>query len=219
MAIFSKKIIGLAQGKVGNVVICNWKGKAYVRALPVQRKKGNVSAKMKASQSRFKLVQQHLIKILPYARIGFEGVSEAHTAYNSAMSFNLRHAIKEHANGIEMDWSKFSFSRGLEFKFHAVSCYYDVEEGNIHVEWQIPSAFIDDFKQLHLKCMLLCCPENVDYTACAGLLYGNAIEVGFQELSVDELHSGERYHVYLAFVSAMHKMTTTNSIYIGMIIR
>lgn len=83
MARLPKGMLGEVQGKVGPVVGCTWKGKAYVRALPKKRT-GKPSEGSLRSQSDFSVMHYWLQPILPVLREGFKDFSETNFGYNAA---------------------------------------------------------------------------------------------------------------------------------------
>src|SRR5690554_1129397 len=120
---------GSVSGKVGNVVYYNSNGGTYVRSLPTKGQRQQVPTPKQATQrARFAVVQNWLRPILPLIRVGFNEYAPRQTSHNSAMSYNLQHAVIENGDGFEVNPEVFAFSRGFLPEAEHASM---VQEGDI----------------------------------------------------------------------------------------
>jgi len=217
MAISKNGINGSLSGKVGNVVFCKKYGINYARSLPRKNRKKIVSESLASNRSRFKFMQQHVTKLLPVARIGFDYSSVNRSAYNSAMSYNLKSALISTEEGFKMNWEEFAFSRDISNPIYDIKLFQDEETETIHVEWQTDSEFLGKENSELFRCVLMIYPEDIEKSDLNFVLYGNSIQMGKQAI----LHkkSGEVYfyHVYIAFFSIDVSNRVTNSEYVGRI--
>src|SRR5690554_6272226 len=114
MARVNDGVNGTVSGKVGNVVYYTSNGGTYVRSLPTKSGRKRLPTLKQATQrGRFAVVQNWLKPILPLIRVGFNEYAPRQTSHNSAMSYNLQHAVIENGDGFEVNPEAFAFSRGL----------------------------------------------------------------------------------------------------------
>jgi len=142
MAISKNGINGTLKGRVGNAVFCNWKGITYVRSLPQPKRKRNRSESTLANQSKFKFIQQHVLNVLALARIGFSYISKNRTAYNSAMSYNLKSAVLSLPERLAVNWETFAFSRDMLNPIYDVRVLPNMGSGSILVKWKVDPEFL-----------------------------------------------------------------------------
>jgi hypothetical protein len=79
-------------GKVGNLVGCKWKDTYYIRMRPVSVKHPNTEAQL-AQRMRFANTQSFLQPMKEFLRLGFGAYTSNKSAYNAAMSYNMKNAI------------------------------------------------------------------------------------------------------------------------------
>lgn len=92
MGKIKKGILGGFSGKVGNVIGSSWKGISYMRSMP-QNVAQTRSAAQSAQKERFARVIGFLQPITAYLRVGYNGVKEHQSAFNSAVSYVIKQAM------------------------------------------------------------------------------------------------------------------------------
>lgn len=134
MATMKNGLWGGVTGKIGGVVSVSHNGGYYLRSLP-----GHVrdpqSKKQVTQRSRFTTIQAFLKTFTPFIRVGFQ--SEAlgmRSAFNAAMSYNVRHAVKGETPNFEVDYLNVVVSTGLLPVSPVLLS--SVAEGVLHVEWE-----------------------------------------------------------------------------------
>lgn len=215
MAISKNGINGTLKGRVGNAVFCNWKGITYVRSLPQPKRKKNRSESTLANQSKFKFIQQHVLNVLALARIGFSYISKNRTAYNWAMSYNLKSAVLSLPERLAVNWETFAFSRDMLNPIYDVRVLPNMESGSILVKWKVDPEFLVKQECRDFRCALLAYPENNSKAFINYVLYGNSLSTGEQEIKLQTGFDIGKYHLYMAFFSTDHSDRVTDSEYLG----
>ncbi len=111
MGTINKGILGGFSGKVGNIVGGRWKGIDYMRSLGSRRTTAPTE-KQKEQQMKFALIarfQQPLANLLAKS---FRIYAIKMTGMNSAMGYNLKHAVIGAYPDFLIDYSKILVSRG-----------------------------------------------------------------------------------------------------------
>lgn len=115
MGIFKNGLLGGISGKVGNVVGVTRKGFQYFRSLPAKVHNPRTEDQVK-QRSRFSLTIEFLKTITPFVRVGFQMSTEGRlTAFNAAMSYNMKNAFIMEAENVSLDFSKVLVSKGPLF--------------------------------------------------------------------------------------------------------
>ena len=125
-------ILGGFSGKVGTVVGSNWKGISYMRAIAPSIRDAR-TAKQLAQREKFKLVLGFLRSVQSYVRVGFKMYAIRQTAFNAAMSYTMRNAVKGVSPNFSIDYSKVMVSRGslaLPLNIQKLN-----NEGEIGISW------------------------------------------------------------------------------------
>ena len=104
MAKIDPSCAGGWRGKVGAVVESSWNGIRYLKARPAHYRDCK-SALQLAQRRRMTLCHQFIQKLLPIVRIGFKHQAIGQSAYNVAMSRNIRCAIQESAEGFAVNYT------------------------------------------------------------------------------------------------------------------
>lgn len=94
-------------GKLGNMVGSTWKGIFYVRRAPGKRTVPPTQAQLQ-QQAKFATVKKFLTSMKALVKIGFNNSAIRMTAFNSALSYNLKNAL----DGIYPTFS-INYSKGL----------------------------------------------------------------------------------------------------------
>ena len=108
----TKGMYGNSHGKLGNLIISSWKGIEYVRVKPDRVRNPKTPGQL-AQRRKFMLINSIISPLAPFIRIGFSGYAERMSAYNAALSYNLKNAIMGSPTDPVLDFEKLIFSRGI----------------------------------------------------------------------------------------------------------
>ncbi len=126
-------LFGGFTGRVGNVVGATWRDIYYVRSLPAKVNDPKTKGQVK-QRSRFSVAMEFLKTITPFLRIGFQSYASGRmTAFNAAMSYNMKNAVKGVGQEVQLDFSKVRISRGDLSAVTGVKG--EVTGGDLHVCW------------------------------------------------------------------------------------
>ena len=95
------------RGKIGNIVIYQWKNKVCARSKPTKsRKKVSRTVKQQAQSNKMKVLSPFLNPISEFLQIGFKqiAVDRDISANNAAKSINMKNAIKGSFPEQEINW-------------------------------------------------------------------------------------------------------------------
>jgi hypothetical protein len=98
-------------GRLGDVVGCRWKDTYYIRSRPKKVNHPNTEAQLK-QRMRFIKTQNFLSPLKEFLRVGYGAFTADKSAYNAAMSYNIKNALNGNYPNIEIDPSKVLISRG-----------------------------------------------------------------------------------------------------------
>ncbi len=98
-------------GKIGNYVGCKWKDTYYIRMRPTKVNHPNTEAQL-AQRMRFVRTQNFIKPLKEFLRIGYGAYTADKSAYNAAMSYNIKNTLSGDYPNIEVNPSKVLFSRG-----------------------------------------------------------------------------------------------------------
>ncbi len=111
MAVYKRGINGPFSGKAGSVIGSSWRKVDYMKGLSEKHKPE--TPEQIAQQDKWKIMVAFLA---PLAKILETGLNKEDTrrktAYNLALSYNLRYAVKETEEGFEIDYPNVLLSRG-----------------------------------------------------------------------------------------------------------
>lgn len=200
-------VFGGFSGKVGNVVGSSWKDIQYIRSRPAKYNDAKTKSQVK-QRGRFTLAMGSLRTFTPFLRVGFQSQASGRmTAFNAAMSYNMKNAVKGEKENVALDYVSVRVARGdLE---GATGIRAEVVDGALHVNW-------DSTASGNAR------PDDVAMV----LAYNPA-----KELSVYDLNGGKRaastavlplpsdwegdaLHAYLVFKSA-DGADVSESVYLG----
>ncbi len=201
---------GTVSGKVGNVIYYSSNGGNYVRSLPEKKRNIPPTSKQIMQRARFSTVQQWLRPIIPLIRTGFRDYAPRQTGHNSAMSYNLQHALIANGDSFEINPEAFAFSIGLLPSVEQTSMVQDGDK--VHFHWRMADNTSSD-NQLDRTMLLLYRPGSLISNF---LIYGNERWELTDFLSIKEFKPGDICHGYLAFISA-NDQQVSNSVYLGML--
>jgi len=127
-------LFGTVSGKLNNVIVSSWKGIPYVKSRPAQIR--DPKTPQQASQrSRFSRIMSIMVPLSPVVRIGFKGYAEKMSAFNAAVSYNLKNAFSTDSGNPEIIFANLLFSHGTYPGIEEGSCEV-VAEGKIRLQWK-----------------------------------------------------------------------------------
>lgn len=133
MGSLKEGVFGGFLGRVGNVVGSKWKDIYYIKSRPAIYNDAKTKSQLK-QRGRFSVVMEFMKTITPFIRIGFQSHASGRlTAFNSAMSYNMKNAVQVASQGVELDYPNVLVSRGdLDA---ATGIQAEVIEGELRVSW------------------------------------------------------------------------------------
>ena len=102
---------GNYRGKIGNLIISSWKGRPYVKMKPERIKDARTPDQI-MQRSKFAMINHILSPLSPFLRLGFGAYTQQMTAYNAAVSWNMKHAFDGTGSQAAVDYQRLQFSRG-----------------------------------------------------------------------------------------------------------
>ena len=111
MGTIKRGILGGFSGRVGTVVGSTWKEVSYMRALAISVANPRTH-KQQTQRGKFAVCMNFLQAVTPYLRIGYRQQTHNRTAFNAAMSYLLRHAVKGEVPDITLDYEQVLVARG-----------------------------------------------------------------------------------------------------------
>ena len=162
-----------------------------------------------AHRAKFSTVIQFLQPLTSFLRIGFKSLAIEMSAFNAAMSYNLRNAIAGIYPDYTIDYTSVKVTSGnLPGALNAVIT--STIAGEIEFTWEDNSsdagALADD------KAMLVV--YNAAKGLCVSVIGGNTRASGSQSVTVPNLFAGDQVHSYLSFANT-NGSACSDSQYVG----
>lgn len=210
MGKITQGILGGFSGKVGTVIGGNWKGIDYMRSKASKVTNPNSKAQ-KDQRSKFSLVLSFLQPMTDFIKIGFKDYAIKMTAFNSAMSYNVKNAIAGVYPDYSMDYTQALVSRGsLAGALNPAANSAAV--GEVTFTWDDNSvesnANADDLTMLLVL--------NEDKKEAVFTTEGSTRDGGTQTLTIPDSYSGDSVECFIAFISIDGEVA--NSKYIGSVV-
>ncbi len=210
MGKISQGVLGGFSGKVGNVIGGSWKGIDYMRVKPASvanpRTKGQVD-----QRSKFSIVLNFLQPMSEFLRVGFKLYARKMSQFNSAMSYNLNHAVTGAYPNFSIDYQNVLVSHG-QLNGAIGTAVTSTNPAMVDFTWADNSGPGRSKAKTTDKAMLLV------YNASKGIaIYdlGTASrDTGAQSLEVPADFSGEDVETFMAFISEDGSQVS-DSVYIG----
>ncbi|HBL73686.1 MAG: hypothetical protein A2W90_13270 [Bacteroidetes bacterium GWF2_42_66] len=207
MGKISQGILGGFSGKVGNVIGGNWKGIDYMRVKPASVANPQTEGQMD-QRSKFSAVIGFLQPISEFIKIGFKSYAVKMTAFNSAMSYNVKNALTGDYPDYEVDYANALVSRGsLATALNPTAVSGNV--GEVTFSWNDNST--EGNANATDKAMLVAL--NPTKKEAVFVTDGVARSVGTQTLTVPASYSGDNVECFISFISL--DGTVSNSKYVG----
>lgn len=215
MAIAINGINGGISGKVGNVVFYQRNGVGYVRTRAVRRKKEKASKALAFTRNKFKMMQQYIIRMLPVVRIGFQFGPGKGSAYNRALSYNLKNAVKQENESLAIDWPNLSLSQDLPNPVINASFMLNIKKKKLDIHWQLDPALAAKYSSMHMHACVMLVPVDLSTHNMQGILCGNTMNTQTQQVKLLTYAHKITHHAYLSFFSIDVPSRSTDSKYIG----
>ncbi|MFN3555792.1 MAG: DUF6266 family protein [Bacteroidales bacterium] len=126
-------ILGPVAGKVGNVVGGSWRGIDYLRIMPASVSNPRSPGQLN-QRGRFVLILRFLQPLLDFLKIGFRAWAVKMSAFNAAMSYNLRHAVTGEFPDFNILFEQVLVSRGSLRPAADVTCS-SPQPAQLLVQW------------------------------------------------------------------------------------
>jgi hypothetical protein len=111
MAKFVNGILGGFSGKVGTVIGACWNGIDYMRGLATSITNPKTLAQQE-QRAKFSLIIAFLRPLTTFLRIGFRSSALKMSAFNAAMAYNVKNAVKGIFPAFEINYSKVLVAKG-----------------------------------------------------------------------------------------------------------
>lgn len=207
MARIENGITGGVSGKIGNIVGARWKDISYLRTLPSNWKDPKTKKQVK-QRSKLSVVVSFLRTASDLVKIGFQSRANGRmTAFNAAMSYNMKHAVTPMDEGYGLDYEKVMISQGeLE---GASDARIKVVGNKLVFEWN-PSVLTNGSGDDMAMVMV----HNTQ--KCRGISDTDAGKrrVGEASLTLPGYWAGDEMVAYLAFRNAKTTMAS-DSLFVG----
>ncbi|SEA76114.1 DUF6266 family protein [Pedobacter hartonius] len=139
MAIITKKgPAGAMSGQIGGVVVTRWRGTDVGKSTPGKRRKKKDRQPLEQNL-RLKLVTKFLSPFKQHIKIGFDKKTSKNPGFQTAVEYNLKHAVAGVYPDFEIDYRKAVFSQGaLDMAWAAKIVLRGDHE--ILVTWEVPET-------------------------------------------------------------------------------
>lgn len=201
-------------GKVGFFVYSSTKSPVATNPSQLRLTKDRVFPQNK-SDSKFNYLKEYIAEILPYIRLGFKNYHEEWTSYHAAMSYNFKNAIIERESRFELNWEKFSISKGFENPIQDIKIELCDETDSFRIYWDYDKILFNAYNMDNYRIMILLQPENNGENKIYGMVNGNLLLDKQQELFFRKKNKEAIYHLYVAFLSNDGSYNCTDSMYLG----
>lgn len=111
MGTIKQGILGGFSGRVGTVVGSTWKSVHYMRALAVSTNDAKTEKQL-CQRGKFSTALNFLKSMTPFVRIGYQNYTKDQSAFNAAMSYMLKNAVKGCSVNTIIDYEKALVARG-----------------------------------------------------------------------------------------------------------
>ena len=218
MGIFKQGPFGPFLGKVGNLVGSTWRGINYLRIMPASVHNPNTPAQV-TQRTKFGLVVQFLRPLLGFIKMGYKGYAVDMSAYNAAISYQIKHAVLGDYPDQEISFDAVMVSRGNLRgvpEATAAAAGSSVVEVTFEDNSDLGDASADD------KAIVVV--YNPDKADVAWTLDAGTRSDALAEITLPASYVGDTVHVYLAFGSIADlvysgtKDTISDSVYAGEVV-
>ena len=212
MGTIKKGILGGFSGKVGTVIGGTWKGIDYMRSIAASVSNPNSPAQLD-HRLKFSTVIGFLKPLTALLRIGFKNQAIKMTAFNAAMSFNMKNAITGAYPAYEIDYANALISEGTlpeALNPAAVSAV----AGKIAFTWGDNSS--DGSAKADDKVILVV--YNPVKKRAVNVVGGNTRSSGTQTITLPASFSGDEVQCFIGFQNANQSVISNSQFVIGLIV-
>jgi hypothetical protein len=200
--------IGIATGKVGNVIVGTWKGIHFMRGLPQKSGKPATDAQLE-QRARFGLTNRFMQHAAEFVSIGFEKQAVGKTPYNVAFELNATKLISGDYPDFSIDVSELVLSQGKLLSAKNMSLAND---GPLKVTLTWTSSIGRKYSKASDKLLIFVFAPGIDDSHTE--IKVSSRDSGSYTIELDSDFAGEEVHVFAAFVSEKGDLVS-NSKYIG----
>ena len=209
----SKSILGNIQGKVGTIVLTNWKKALVVKGLPAKTKK--VSDNQEFQRKLFSYVMSFLGKATDIYRLGYQLPNKSSvTQMNLATTYHMANAVVGNYPDFGMDLSKIKFTNAIRPTENGWNAQITGRKNsNTEVTWEI-NPFPEKVTQLDDQAVVVL----YDSFENGFLLYNKGVQRRSLNFVINyHTIAGHEIFYWLFFISADGKFVSETE-YLGSVI-
>jgi len=210
MGKISQGVLGGFSGNVGNVVGGSWKGIDYMRIKPASVANPRTAGQV-GQRSKFSIVLNFLQPMTEFLRVGFKLYAIKMTQFNSAMSYNLNHAVSGTYPNFVIDYASSLVSRGQLIGAIGATAT-STTAGVVDFTWTDNSGAGKSKAKSTDKALLLI------YNDTKGIaiydLEGASRDSAGQTLAMPADFTGDNVEAFIGFISE-NRTEVADSVYIG----
>lgn len=211
-----QSVLGDLHGRIGAIIVTNWKIIGIVKSLPSKRK-GKLSIKQLRQIELFEIVTGFLNKVHNTGNVIEDGYQVpkkvSKTAMNLATSYNMLNAFNDDGTNYTIDFPKVKFSdpiRSTENGWNAQ--FFRNEEGMLGVRWEL-NLFPEKNTNLDDQAVMIF--FNSTQNMFLSLQRASRSSLG-NSFNSDSSDTGDEIFCWLFFISADGKLVSETE-YLGMI--
>ncbi|MGE5429417.1 MAG: DUF6266 family protein [Methylococcaceae bacterium] len=208
MAKFVNGILGGFSGKVGTIIGACWNGIDYMRGLATSITNPKTLAQQE-QRAKFSLIIAFLRPLTAFLRLGFKSAALKMSAFNAAMAYNVKNAVKGLFPAFEIDYTKVLVAKGPLAGIlnpHPTS----VTPGQLNLTWDdnMDEAYAMGDDRLYIVVINPLLKKAVSVIADETRLAGTGI------VTLPEAWSGNEVECYAGFTNASESLIS-DSYYAG----
>jgi hypothetical protein len=189
MAGFKEDFTAGLKGRIGKLVVYQFLGKTVVRSMPA-KKRAPAQGAQKKTQNEFALVMKIMQSMTAFVRVGFHDAAQGRTAFQSALSVNLRRR-RESEHPENLHWVLASMGE----RAAATGLNIERAENRVKVTWDVvapgkPASGDDRVMLLALNTTSLAATHDLDTTSRMN---------GEATLALPPTLPGERILIFITF--------------------
>jgi hypothetical protein len=215
MGKISSGLLGPVSGKVGNVVGATWRGIDYLRIMPANVSNPRTPGQLN-QRAKFIMVLRFLQPLLDFIKIGFRTWAVKMSAFNAAMSYNLRNAVTGEFPDFDISFADVLVSRGSLRAVSGVSST-SPQAAELQVQWDDNSGMGNALATDRVMVVVYNSEKmDVRYEMDAGFRSD-----GQATISLPASYSGDEVQVWLALTSLSEliysgdRSTISDSVFAG----
>jgi hypothetical protein len=207
MAQFNQSAFGVIKGKVGNMVITQWKDQHVAKGVPKKSSKAATATQLD-QRARMRLAGSFMRVMKEVVSTCYQDNSNKMTAYNAAVKDLLLNAITGEYPNYTINYPLVTLARGdVRFPFNPAVA--SPKTDTLAFSWATHSGL--GFTRPNDKSILVAYCEKLQVSAC--VIQGPPRSEGKAELELPGM-GGQEMHTWVAFISADGK-DVCNSVYAG----